>query len=112
MEENLIHATDDDFTKEVEQSTLPVVVDFWASWCMPCQMFGPVFAELAPEFAGKIKFVKVEVEECPATANRFGIKSIPTIYFFDKGEVAKKLMGAQDKDEFRQIVNTFLSENK
>jgi thioredoxin len=89
----------DNFDKEVLASELPVLVDFWAPWCGPCKALGPVLEAMAKEFAGKIKFAKVNVDENSALASKYGIHSIPALFLFKKGQVAESFVGfLQDKE--------------
>ncbi|MCX7696144.1 MAG: thioredoxin [Bacteroidales bacterium] len=90
----VIQLTDSNFDQEVLQSNLPVVVDFWAEWCGPCRLIGPIIEELAKDYDGKIKFVKLNVDENPSSTMRFGIRNIPTILFFKDGQVIDKQVGA------------------
>ncbi len=94
-----IQLTKDTFKKEVEQSELPVLVDFWASWCGPCMMLAPTVAEIAAEYAGKVKVCKVNVDEEPELAMQFGISSIPMLILFRDGKVAKTAVGFRPKEE-------------
>jgi thioredoxin 1 len=106
---NLIYANDDNFEEQVVNSDLPVIVDFFADWCMPCQMMGPVFEELSSEYEGKLKFAKVDTEKSPAISSHLGIRSLPTLAILkDKKEVAR-FMGFMDKDALKEKIDSILS---
>lgn len=90
--------TDQNFEAEVLKSNKPVLVDFWAPWCGPCQMMGPIINELIKEFGEKVKVGKLNVEENKETASQYGIMSIPAIKIFKNGEVAKEFVGVQNKE--------------
>ncbi len=89
--------TESNFEQEVLQSEIPVLVDFWATWCGPCRMLAPTIAKIAEEQAGKIKVGKIDVDEEPELAARFGIASIPTLMIFKSGVVVKSSVGVQPK---------------
>ena len=90
----IVDAGDDNFAEIAEQASVPVVVDLWAPWCGPCRMVSPVLAELAAEFAGRMKLVKVNVDEAPRLQSRFGVQSIPTLLLLDRGQVKATQIGA------------------
>ena len=98
-----ITITSENFEAEVLKSDIPVLVDFWATWCGPCQMIGPVVSEIAEEYAGKIKVGKVNVDEQMALAMQYQVASIPTLILFKNGEVAKRTMGAQPKENLIKL---------
>ena len=92
-----IEVNDGNFEAEVLKSTQPVVVDFWAEWCGPCKMLAPVLDEIASEQGGRAKIVKVNVDENQALAARFGIRSIPTLLYFARGELREQTVGVVNK---------------
>jgi thioredoxin 1 len=94
--------TDESFDKEVSDAGVPMIVDFWAPWCGPCRMVGPVIEEIAGDHAEKVVVGKVNVDENPATASKFGIMSIPTIILFRDGQAVKKVIGARSKQDFER----------
>jgi len=96
---NLIHVTDDSFQKDVLDSQIPTFVDFWASWCGPCRMIGPVFEELSNEYAGKVKFAKINVDENPKTPSNYGVRGIPTLIMFKGGKAVDQIVGAVPKSQ-------------
>ena len=93
---------------ELKAGKLPLVVDFWATWCGPCRMVVPIIAELAEEFDGKVVVGKCDVEENESLATEYGIRNIPTILFFKNGEVVDKMIGAQPKAKFAEKVQSLL----
>jgi len=103
---NTLEFNDDNFDSEVLQSDVPVLVDFWAEWCGPCQMVGPIIDELASEYEGRIKVGKVDVDKAPQTAGRFGIQNIPTVVLFDKGEPVERIVGARSKKDYQAAIES------
>jgi thioredoxin len=91
--------TDASFAAEVERSPLPVLVDAWAPWCAPCRMIAPVIDELAAELAGRVRVAKLNVDENPVTASRFGLRSIPTLLVLRGGREVDRMVGVQPKQE-------------
>ncbi|OGX16021.1 MAG: thioredoxin [Omnitrophica WOR_2 bacterium RBG_13_41_10] len=100
----LLHLTDTDFKKEVLESNLPVLVDFWAPWCGPCKIIAPHLEELAKEFEQKIKIAKLNVEDSPKTASHYGIMSVPTLLFVKKGHVREQIVGALSKADLKKKI--------
>lgn len=98
--------SDKDFDTEVLKSATPVVVDFWAEWCGPCRMIAPALEEISGTLAGKVKIVKLNVDENPATAAKYGIMSIPTLMLFKNGELASRQVGAAPKQKLEQWITT------
>ena len=94
-----VTVTDATFPAEVERSPLPVVLDLWAAWCGPCRMIAPVIDELASEMAGRVRFAKLNVDENPATAARFNVRSLPTLLVLKAGKEIDRLVGVQPKSE-------------
>ncbi len=99
-----IEITDSSFKTEVADSTMPVLVDFWAPWCGPCKMVAPVLDELAREYEGKLKIVKLNVDQNQQVAAQFGISSIPTLIMFKNGKEAGKMIGFQSKDALKKMI--------
>ncbi len=100
--------TDANFEQEVLKHNGPVMVDFWATWCGPCRMLGPVVEELAKEYEGKVKVCKLNTDEGPDTSMKYRITSIPTIIFFKNGEVAGQAVGLQSKSALQEKLNSLL----
>ena len=108
MEELIKNIKDDEFETEVLKSDKPVLVDFWASWCMPCKMQGEVLHEFAPKVEGKIKIVKINIDENEKTAIAYGISSIPTLMVFASGELKEKTVGLTSKSELLEMTAKYL----
>lgn len=104
----LLNITDKNFKEEVLKSPLPVLVDFWATWCGPCKMLAPIIEELAKEYTGKIKIVKLNVEEGQSIPTQYGIMSIPTIIFFKDGKILNQLVGALTKQQLKQKIEEII----
>ncbi|MBU1207166.1 MAG: thioredoxin [Proteobacteria bacterium] len=105
---NLFMVTDATFQKEVLEAEQPTFVDFWASWCGPCKMIGPIFEELSKEYSGTIKFAKVNIDENPKTPANYGIRGIPTLIMFKEGKVVEQVVGAVPKSQLDSIVKKVL----
>ena len=104
-----IKFTDQNFEEEVEKSKLPVLVDFWAVWCGPCQMMGPIIEELAEKFDGKMKIGKLNVDENSNTAQKYEVLGIPSLKFFKNGEIVDEVTGLQPKEVIIEKINSIIS---
>ena len=100
------HFTDENFNQEALSSTTPVLVDFYADWCGPCKMLAPIVEALAAEYEGKVKIGKVNVDDAPETAQKYGIMSIPTLLYLKNGEVVNKSVGVVSKADIQNILDT------
>ncbi len=98
--------TDTSFKSDVLESGTPVVVDFWAEWCGPCRMIAPALEEISKELEGKVKIVKLNVDENPGVAGQLGIRSIPTLMLFKQGKLAAQMVGAKPKGELSRWISS------
>jgi thioredoxin 1 len=110
MGANVIHTDDQGFEKTVLQAEQPVLVDFWAEWCGPCRMVGPIVEDLAGEYAGKLRTVKVDVDQSPEVAGRYGITGIPSLLFFNGGEEVNRVVGALPKPRLKAVIEQVLAQ--
>jgi len=102
---NTLHFDESNFESEVLDADVPVLVDFWAEWCGPCQMVAPVIDELAREYAGKAKVGKCDVDRAPNLAAKFGIQNIPTVLLFKGGQPIQRIVGARQKRDYQSLLN-------
>lgn len=108
MAENLLEITNGNFKTEVLESKIPVIIDFWAEWCMPCKMIAPVVDELANDYKGKIKFAKADVDTNPELATALQILSIPVLIIFKNGKETKRITGANPKGYLQKEIEEAL----
>ena len=109
MAGTIIEVTDTNFQAEVIEADGPVLVDFWAPWCGPCRMVAPIVEELAGEYEGRVKFVKLNTDENPRIASSYGIRSIPTLLVFKGGEVAGQIVGFRPKSDLQKRLDAVLT---
>ena len=105
---SLTHTTDETFDQDVLQADVPVLLDFWAEWCGPCKMIGPLLVELSEEYAKKVKIVKLNVDENNNTAIQYAVRSIPTLILFKDGQVQAQHIGAAAKGQLKQFIDSNL----
>jgi thioredoxin 1 len=103
-----IHLTDDTFDSEVLKSDIPVIIDFWATWCAPCRMIAPIIEQFATEYEGKVKVCKLDVDNNQQVAMNYGIRSIPTVLIFKNGEVVDTIVGAVPKSMLKERLDSHL----
>ena len=106
MGANVTEITDDNFQSEVLDSSVPVLVDFWAPWCGPCRQIVPMIDELAGENAGVVKIGKVNIDDNPSAAQQYGVSSIPTLMLFKNGDVVERFVGVQPKSRLQQAIDS------
>ncbi len=106
--DKMINITDANFTPEVEQATTPVLVDFGATWCAPCKALGSTLDGMVDGYKGKVKFCYVDIQEAPMAAQKFGVRSVPTLILFNSGTPAGSLVGAQPKAKIENLLSSIL----
>jgi thioredoxin 1 len=107
----LLHITDENFKIEVLDSQMPVLVDFFATWCAPCRAISPVLEELAEAYVGKIKIGKIDIDESPNIPSQYGIMSVPTLIFFKGGQACEQLVGAVPKHHLEKKIRDYITED-
>lgn len=103
--ENVLEFTDQNFETEVLKSTQPVLVDFWAEWCMPCRMLAPTIEKIAKDYSGKVKVGKLDTDSNREVAGKYGISAIPTVILFKNGQIAQKFVGLRREQEFKDVLD-------
>jgi thioredoxin 1 len=105
---DVVEVTDQSFEREVLQSDVPAIIDFWAEWCAPCRAIAPIVKDLATQYAGKVKIVKMNIDENPNTPGRYGVRAIPTVLAFKGGTVVEQITGARPRSAFEDMVRKLL----
>ena len=103
---NIVHLSDDTFQKEVIESNIPVLVDYWAEWCGPCKMIAPILDDLVSDYDGKLKIAKLNIDENPQTPTKFGIRGIPTLMIFKDGNPEATKVGALSKSQLTAFIDS------
>jgi len=106
---DVLQVSDDSFDREVLASPTPVLIDFWAPWCAPCRAIAPVVEEIAREYAGKLKVMKMNVDDNPKTPSRYGVRGIPNLILFQGGQVKEQIVGAVPKSQLLKAISTVVA---
>lgn len=106
MNEHIIQVTDDSFEEDVLKSEIPVLVDYWADWCSPCKQIAPILDEVAPEYVGKVKIAKLNIDDNPKTPVKYGVRGIPTLILFKNGELEATKVGALSKSQLTAFLDS------
>ena len=109
MSDKIVHTNDDNFDSDVLQSDKPVLLDFWAEWCGPCRVLGPVIESLSQEYDGQVKVAKVDVDSNQQVAMQYGIRSIPTVMLFDKGQIVDTIVGVRPKSDYESSLKKVIA---
>ncbi len=110
MKSEMMNLDDTSFVEAVEKDSSPILVDFWAEWCMPCRILSPIVEELASEYQGKVRFAKMNVDHCREVPFKFNIRSIPTLILFKDGKKVNQLIGTQPKEKIKMMLNSVLEQ--
>jgi thioredoxin 1 len=105
---DVVEVTDENFEQEVLQSDKPAIIDFWAEWCGPCRVIAPIIKELAAQYDGQVKIVKMDIDEHQKTPGKYGVRAIPTVLAFKDGQVVEQLQGARPKADFESMVSKLI----
>lgn len=108
MSEKILHISDDDFEEKVLKAGSPVLVDYWAEWCGPCKMIAPILDDIAGEYEGRLSVAKINIDDNPATPQRYGVRGIPTLMLFKNGEVEATKVGALSKSQLTAFLDSNL----
>ncbi|MEI6859090.1 MAG: thioredoxin TrxA [Shewanella sp.] len=108
MSDKIVELSDSSFDKDVINSELPVVVDFWAEWCSPCKMIAPILDDIAEEYAGRVTVAKLNIDQNDMSPTKYGVRGIPTILIFKNGELAATKVGALSKTQLKEFIDTQL----
>ncbi len=112
MSEKIINVGDQEFEKIVANDVTPVLIDFWAPWCGPCKAIGPILETLAEKYSGRIIIAKCNIDDNPESPRKYGVKSIPTLMFFKKGELVERITGVTGQNVLESIIDKILSGEK